>query len=100
MKIPDKPPANVPEGRVMPFLGNALTVEVRKLDKKYFNQVGIFREDSEKLQQELESEGEGSMYSQFQPLIRPELVNLLEQRIDVIFTFLVTMGDKQEEQER
>ena len=36
------------------------------------------------------------MYSQFQPWIRPELVNLLEQRIDVLSTFLVTVGDKQE----
>ena len=40
------------------------------------------------------------MYSQLQPCIRLELVNLLEQRIDVIITFLVTVGDKQEEQDR
>ena len=40
------------------------------------------------------------MYSQLQPWIRPELVNLLEHRIDVICTFLVTVGDKQEEQKR
>ena len=40
------------------------------------------------------------MYSQLQPWIRPELVNLLEQRIDVLSTFLVTVGDKKEEQER
>ena len=40
------------------------------------------------------------MYSQLQPWIRPELVNLLEQRIDDLSTFLVTVGDKQEEQER
>ena len=40
------------------------------------------------------------MYTQLQPWIRPELVNLLEQRIDLLSTFLVTVGDKQEEQER
>ena len=100
MEIPDKPPANVPERRAMPILGNALTAEVRDLDKKYFNQVGKFREDAEKLRQELESKGEGSMYSQLQLWIRPELVNLLEQNIDVLSTFLVTVGEKQEEQER
>ena len=33
-------------------------------------------------------------------MISPELVNLLEQRIDVLCKFLVTVGDKQEEQER
>ena len=40
------------------------------------------------------------MYSQLQPCIRLELVNLLEQRIDVLSTYLVTVGDKQENQER
>ena len=84
----------------MPTLGNALTTEVRELDTKYFHNVGKFREDAEKLRQELESKGEGSMYSQLQPWISPELVNLLEQCIDVLNTFLVTVGDKQEEQER
>ena len=63
MEIPDKPPANVPERRVMPILGNALTEEVRELDAKYFNQGGKFREYAEKLQQELASQGGGSMYS-------------------------------------
>ena len=42
----------------MPILGNALTAKVRELDTKYFNVVGKFREDSEKLRQELESKGE------------------------------------------
>ena len=100
MEIPDKPPANVPERREMPILGNALTAELRELDTKCFNQVGKFREDAENLRQELESKGEGSMYSQLQPWIRPELVTLLEQRIDVLSTFLVTVRDKQKEQER
>ena len=99
MEIPDKPPKNVPVRRAMPILGNALNVEVRELDTKYFNQVGKFREDAEKLRQELESKGDESMYSQLQPCIRPELVNLLEQRIYVLSTFSVTVGDKQEEQE-
>ena len=40
------------------------------------------------------------MYYQLQPWIRPELVNLPEQRIDLLSTFLVTVGDKQEYQER
>ena len=86
MKIPDKPPANVPERREMPTIGNALTTEVRELETKYFDQVGKFREYAEKIRQELESKGERSMYSQLQPWIRPELVNLLKQRIDVIST--------------
>ena len=55
MEILYKPPANIPERRAMPTFGNALTAEVRELDTKYFNQVGKFREDSEKIRQELES---------------------------------------------
>ena len=57
MEIPDKPPGNVQERRAMPILGNDLTAEVRELDTKYFNQVGKFSEDYEKLQQELKSKG-------------------------------------------
>ena len=53
MELLEKPPANVPERRAMPILGNVLTAEVRELDTNYFNQVGKFREDAEKLQQEL-----------------------------------------------
>ena len=83
----------------MPIIGNALTVEVRDLDTKYFNQVCKFREDAEKLRQELESKGEGSVYSQLKLCIRTELVNLLEHRIDVLSTVLVNVGDKQKEQE-
>ena len=100
MEIPDKPPENVPERREMPILGNALAAEVRELDTKYFNKVGKFREDAENLRQGLESKGEVSMYSPLQQWIRPELVNLLEHRIDFLSTFLVTVVDKQEEQER
>ena len=51
MEIPDKPPESVIERREMPILGNALTAEVMELDTNYFNQVGKFREDDEKLRQ-------------------------------------------------
>ena len=84
----------------MPIFGNCFTANVIELDTKYFNQLGKFREDSEKLLQELQSKGEGSMYSQLHLWIRLDLVNLLEQRIDALSTFLVTVGNKQEYQER
>ena len=84
----------------MPILGNALDAEVRELDKTYFNKVRKLREDSEKLRQELWSKGEIIIYSQLKPWIRPELVNLLEQSIDVLSTFLVTVGDKKGDQDR
>ena len=51
MEIPDKPPASVKERRAMPIIGNALNEEVRELYTKYFNQVGKFKEDAEKLRQ-------------------------------------------------
>ena len=37
-----------------------MTVEVRKLDTKYFNQVGKFREVAEMIRQELGSKEEGN----------------------------------------
>ena len=40
------------------------------------------------------------MYLQLQLWIRPKLVNLLERCIDVLSTFLVTLGDKQQDQDR
>ena len=100
MEIPEKPSANVPERRAISIPGNAFTAEVREFDTKYFNKVGKFREDADKIQNKLESKKKGSMYSQLQTWIRPDLVNLLVQRIYVLSTFLVTVGDKQEEQER
>ena len=57
MEIPEKPPENVRERRAIPILGNALTAEVRELDTKYFNKLVNFREDAEKIRQELESKG-------------------------------------------
>ena len=50
MEIPDKPSANVPERRVISIPGNAFTAEVREFDTKYFNKVGKFREDADKIQ--------------------------------------------------
>ena len=94
MEIPDNPPESVPVSREMPILGNALTEEVRELDKNYFNKVGKFRGYADKLRHELESKGEGSMNSQLQPWIKTELVNLLEHLIDVLSKFLVTVGKK------
>ena len=85
--ILDKPPENVPERREMPIIGNALNAEVRKLDKNYFNQVVKCMENAEKLRQDLESKGEGSMYSQLQPWIRPELVNLMDSVLMCLLHF-------------
>ena len=52
MEISGNPPASIPERRAMPIIGNDLTAELRELDTKYFNQVGKFREDAEKLRHE------------------------------------------------
>ena len=49
MVILDKPSASVPKRRAIPNPENDLTVEVRELNKKYFNQISKFREDAEKL---------------------------------------------------
>ena len=64
------------------------------MDQKYFRKEITFRQDAEKLRKELEDKGEGSMYSLMQPWVIPELVELVEERIDVLSSFDVVVGDR------
>ena len=100
MDIPDKPPASLPERRALPILGDRLTAKVMDIDAKYFHKESRFREDAEKLRKERESRGEGSMYSQLQPWMRPSLESLVDKRIDVLSTFFVKVGGVDEPQLR
>ena len=63
MVIPNNPPVDVPKRREMSMLKDDLTDGVKKLDNKYFQYESEFREYDELLRKELESEGEGSMFS-------------------------------------
>ena len=92
MTIPDEPPADVPKRRDMPILGDDWTDEVKKLDEKYFQNESKFRQDAEALRNELESKGEGSMFSSMQPFIQPGVHDLVGRRIDVLSSIDVLVG--------
>ena len=53
-----------------------------------------FRERAAKLRIQREARGEGSIFSEMQPLYRPELDELMDKRIDVLYSFQLDSGDK------
>jgi hypothetical protein len=69
-EIPLGPSINVPTRTQLPILGTQ-TCDVAALDQRYLSDEIRFKQKAEKAQQERESKGEGSMYSQLQPFSRP-----------------------------
>ena len=53
-----------------------------------------FRKEAEGFWKQREARGEGSIFSVLQPLICPELDELIEKRIDVIYSFELELGEK------
>ena len=70
----------------MPTLGTQ-ACDVGALDRRYLSDENEFKQKAEKAHRERESKGEGSMYSQLQPFIRPELTKLINKRIDFLCSF-------------
>jgi hypothetical protein len=53
-----------------------------------------FRKEADKLQKQREARGKGSIFSVMQPLYYPGLDELINKRIDVLFSFLLGSGEK------
>jgi hypothetical protein len=53
-----------------------------------------FRKEAEELQKQREARGESSIFSVMQPLYCPELDELINKRIDVLYSFLMGSGEK------
>ena len=84
--IPDEPSLNVPQRINLPVLGTP-TEEVLELDRKYLATGDAFKKKARKLRNERELKGEGSIYSSMQPFVRPEISDLMNERIDVLSEF-------------
>jgi hypothetical protein len=84
--IPDEPSPNVPK-RVNLLVLGAQTEDVLELDKKYLADEDAFKKKARKLRKERELKGEGSIYSSMQPFVRPEISELMNERIDVLSEF-------------
>jgi len=85
--IPDEPSPNVVPQRInLPVLGTQ-TEEVLELDRKYLANEDEFKKKAQTLGNERELKGEGSIYSSMQPFVRPEISDLMNERIDVLSEF-------------
>jgi hypothetical protein len=70
----------------LPVLGTQ-TEDVLELDRKYLANEEAFKKKVRKLRKERELKGEGSLYSSMQPFVRPEMSDLMNERIDVLSEF-------------
>ena len=85
--VPTKPKPNVPTRVAMGIFGTQ-TDNVYTLDKKYLEDEEAFaRKKVDGMRARREVTGDASMYSHMQPWIRPEIEDLLHQRIDYLADF-------------
>ena len=90
---PSDPALEMPKRAVLPILGTATkqlleSNDTAKIDEKEF------RERAAELRMQREARGEGSIFSVMQPLYCPELDELMDKRIDVLYSFQLDSGEK------
>ena len=83
---PSDPALEMPMRAVLPILGTAAqqlleSNDTAKIDEKEF------RERVAELRMQREARGESSIFSVMQPLYCPELDELINKRIDVLYSF-------------
>ena len=83
--IPSEPPVNVPKRMDLQVLGTEID-DIADLDVKYLANEEKFRLNADRIRRAREARGEGSMYSLLQPFSRPNVNELLGQRIDVLYS--------------
>ena len=67
--------------------------EVEKLDNDFVDRTETIWADVEKMRKASEARGGGCLYTEIQPLIRPELEDLLGERIDILYPFTIDGED-------
>ena len=82
-KIPTHPPVDTPSRTHTVALGTR-TADVDSLDQRYLGDEKNLRKKERKLLRERESRGVGSLASDCQPPRRPELSELVGDRIEVL----------------
>ncbi len=94
MEIPDKPPVDLLECQNLPILGT-LTDKVKMLERKILESEGEIQEAATKLQLEREARGdESGMYTYLKPPEMPSLDELVGDRIDVCWPYVVGKDEK------
>ena len=91
---PSEPPTVVPVRKENSILGTQCEY-VKSLDKKYFANEEDFKKRADQVRMEREARGEGSMYSLLQPFDRPDIMQLVGRRIDVLsFMPVIVNGEE------
>ena len=90
---PSDPALEMQKRAALPILGTATqqlseSNDTAKIDEKEF------RERAAELRMQREARGEGSIFSVMQPLYCPELDELMDKRIDVLYSFQLDSGEK------
>jgi hypothetical protein len=90
---PTDPALEMPKRAERPILGTATqqlleSNNTARIDKKQF------RESAAEQQKQREARGEGIFFSVMQPLYCPELNELIDRRIDVLYSFQLDLGEK------
>ncbi len=83
--IPSEPPVNVPKRIDLPVLGTEID-DVTNLNKKYLANEEQFWLNADQIWQAREAKGKRSMHSLLQPFGRPNVNELIGQRIDVLYS--------------
>jgi len=81
--IPNEPHIEVPQRKNEATLGTQ-TLEARKLDDAFDKKTESIRGEVGKLRKIKEAHGEGSIYLVMQPMVRPNMLELVDKRIDVL----------------
>jgi hypothetical protein len=91
---PPKDPALImPKRLELPTLGTA-TKQLMESEESAVIDEEKFRREATELRKQREARGEGSIFSVMQPLYCPELDELINKRIDVLYSFQLDLGEK------
>ena len=91
---PPKDPALVMPKRIeLPTLGTA-TRQLMESEASALIDEEQFRREANELRKQREARGEGCIFSVMQPLYCPELDELIDKRIDVLYSFVLGSGEK------
>ena len=92
--MPLKDPALVmPKHCKLPTLGTA-SKQLMESEAIAVIDEDQFRKEANELQKQREARGKGSIFSVMQPLYCPELDELINKRIDVLYFFVLGSGEK------
>jgi hypothetical protein len=83
----------MPKRAELPILGRATQQLLESYDTAEIDEKE-FRERAAELRKQREAKGEGSIFSVMQPPYCPELDELLDKRIDVLYSFQLGSGEK------